>query len=72
VVFAPRTITPEKLEEGLKSALRHSYSSLDILRRLLRFGRGLPTAISPRLPLMLSLNLAFRRRAIPWATGAAR
>ena len=63
-VFAPRSTSPEKLEEGLRSALRHSYSGLSILRRLLGF--------SSRFPTMLSLNLAFRRRAIPWATGAAR
>jgi radical SAM superfamily enzyme YgiQ (UPF0313 family) len=64
VVFAPRGTTPEKLEQGLKAALRHSYSRLGILRRL--FG------LSTRLPLMLALNLAFRRRAIPFAMGPTR
>jgi radical SAM superfamily enzyme YgiQ (UPF0313 family) len=59
VVFAPRATTPEKLESGLKAALRHSYSGRDIVQRL--FG------ISRRLPAMLTLNLAFRRRALAWA-----
>jgi radical SAM superfamily enzyme YgiQ (UPF0313 family) len=63
-VFLPRGTTPERLEEGLKSALKHSYSRLGILRRLL--------GLSARLPLMLALNLAFRRRAIPFAMGPAR
>lgn len=62
VVFAPRGTTPEKLQTGLKQALKHSYSRLGILRRLFGF--------SSRLPLMLSLNLAFRRRAIAFATRA--
>ncbi len=60
VVFAPRGTTPERLVDGLRQALKHSYSRLDILRRL--FG------LSRRLPPMLALNLAFRRRAILWAT----
>jgi len=64
VVFEPRGTTPEKLENGLKAALRHSYSRLGILRRL--------SGLSSRVPTMLALNLAFRKRAIPWATGAAR
>ena len=64
VVFAPRGTTPEKLEDGLKAALKYSYSRVDILRRL--FGA------SARLPSMLALNLAFRRRAIPWATRSGR
>jgi radical SAM superfamily enzyme YgiQ (UPF0313 family) len=64
VVFAPRGTTPERLEDGLKAALRHSYSRLGILRRLFGF--------SPRLPTMLSLNLVFRRRAMPFATGQSR
>jgi len=64
VVFAPRGTTPERLENGMKAALRHSYSRLGILRRL--FG------ISSRLPTMLAVNIAFRHRAIPWATGASR
>jgi radical SAM superfamily enzyme YgiQ (UPF0313 family) len=63
-VFAPRGITPERLENGLKAALRHSYSRWNILRRVL--------GVSGRLPLMLSLNVVFRRRAIPWASGASR
>ena len=63
-VFLPQGTTPEKLEGGLKSALRHSYSGLSIFRRL--FG------LSGRLPAMLALNLAFRRRAIPFATGSSR
>jgi radical SAM superfamily enzyme YgiQ (UPF0313 family) len=61
VVSQPRGTTPERLEEGLKEALKHSYSRLDILRRL--FGW------SARTPLMLSPNVAFRRRAIPFAKG---
>ena len=61
VVFAPRGTTPEQLEKGLRLALKHSYSRLDILRRL--FG------ISRRLPVMLAVNLAFRRRAMAWASG---
>lgn len=64
VVFQPRGTTPERLEEGLRAALKHSYSRLGILRRL--FG------VSARGPLMLALNLAFRRRAIPFATGPTR
>ncbi len=64
VVFAPRGTTPERLEHGLKAALRHSYSRWGIFRRL--FG------LSHRLPLMLTLNLAFRRRAMPFATGVSR
>ncbi len=64
VVFAPRGTTPEKLQDGLKAALKHSYSCLGILRRLI--------GVSARLPTMLALNLAFRRRAIPWATGTSR
>jgi len=64
VVFAPRNTSPEKLQEGLREALRHSYSRVGILRRLVGF--------SARLPTMVSLNLAFRRRAIPWATGSSR
>ncbi len=63
-VFAPRGTTPEQLENGLKAALRHSYSRLGILRRLL--------GASARLPTMMALNMAFRQRAIPWATRAAR
>jgi radical SAM superfamily enzyme YgiQ (UPF0313 family) len=63
-VFAPRGITPERLENGLKAALRHSYSRWNILRRVL--------GVSGRLPLMLSLNVVFRQRAIPWASGASR
>lgn len=58
VVFAPRGTTPEKLESGLKAALRHSYSARDILQRLL--------GVSRRLPAMVTLNLAFRRRALAW------
>lgn len=61
VVFAPRGTTPEKLADGLKQALRHSYSAADILRRL--FG------ISRRLPAMVAINLAFRRRALAWVSG---
>lgn len=58
-VFSPRRTTPEKLEEGLRNALRRSYSRWAIMRRL--------CGISARLPLMLLLNLAFRRRAMPFA-----
>lgn len=61
-VFAPRGTTPEKLEEGLKKTLRHSYSRWAIMRRL--------CVPSQRLPLMFLLNLAFRRRAMPFATEA--
>jgi len=64
VVFAPRGTSPEKLENGLRAALKHSYSRLGILRRL--FG------VSARLPAMVSLNLAFRRRAIRFANGTSR
>ncbi|MCJ7749990.1 MAG: B12-binding domain-containing radical SAM protein [Armatimonadetes bacterium] len=64
VVFSPRGTTPEKLAKGLRDALQHSYSRLGIVRRL--FG------ISARLPAMVALNLAFRRRAIPWATRTPR
>ena len=64
VVFAPRGTSAEKLAEGLKAALRHSYSRLGILRRLF----GSPSRIS----VMLPLNLAFRRRAIAFATGRSR
>ena len=60
-VFLPRGIGPEGLEEGLRAALRHSYSRLGILRRL--FG------LSARAPLMLALNLAYRQRAMPFAAG---
>ena len=64
VVFSPRGTTPERLAKGLREALQHSYSRFGIVRRL--FG------ISGRLPAMVTLNLAFRRRAIPWATDAGR
>jgi radical SAM superfamily enzyme YgiQ (UPF0313 family) len=62
VVFAPRHTSPEKLENGLRSALQHSYALSDILRRL--------AGLSSRLPAMLALNLAFRQRALRWAAGA--
>lgn len=64
VVFAPRGTTPEQLEKGLRQALKHSYSRLGILRRL--FG------VSRRLPVMLAVNLAFRRRVMAWASGDTR
>jgi len=64
VVFSPRGTTPERLAKGLRDALQHSYSRFGIVRRL--FG------ISGRLPAMVTLNLAFRRRAIPWATDGRR
>jgi radical SAM superfamily enzyme YgiQ (UPF0313 family) len=60
VVFSPSNTTPEKLVDGLRVAFKHSYSRLGIFRRL--FG------LSARLPTMVALNLAFRRRAISWAT----
>jgi radical SAM superfamily enzyme YgiQ (UPF0313 family) len=60
VVFSPRNTTPETLVDGLKTALKHSYSRLGIFRRL--------CGLSARLPTMVALNLAFRRRAISWAT----
>ncbi len=60
VVFAPRGTTPESLASGLRQAWRHSYSALDILRRL--FG------VSRRVPAMVTLNLALRRRALSWAS----
>lgn len=63
-VFQPRGTTPEKLEEGLKAALKHSYSRLGMVRRL--FGW------SARAPLMWALNVAFRRRAIAFAAGPVR
>jgi len=63
-VFAPRGTTPEQLENGLRAALKHSYSRLSILRRL--FG------VSRRLPVMLAVNLAFRRRVMAWASGDTR
>ncbi|MFB3880250.1 MAG: radical SAM protein [Armatimonadota bacterium] len=63
VVFSPRGTTPEKLLDGLRAALKHSYSRAGILRRLV--------GLSARLPTMLALNLAFRRRAISWAARAA-
>jgi len=64
VVFAPQGTSPEKLAEGLKAALRHSYSRLGILRRVLGFSR--------RFSAMLPLNLAFRQRAIPFASRTSR
>lgn len=60
VVFSPRGTTPERLADGLRQAFRHSYSFLDIFRRLL--------GVSRRLPTMLAVNLAFRRRALSWAS----
>ena len=64
VVYQSRGLAPERLAEGLRQALRHSYSRLAVFRRLLSCYR--------RLPAMLPLNLAFRRRAIPWATAGNR
>jgi radical SAM superfamily enzyme YgiQ (UPF0313 family) len=61
VVFRPARMSPEKLEAGLKWALRCSYSWRGIFQRLLGF--------SPRLPAMAAANLAFRRRALPYARG---
>jgi len=52
------------LEKGLRQALKHSYSRLGILRRL--FG------VSRRLPVMLAVNFAFRRRVMAWASGDTR
>jgi hypothetical protein len=63
-VFTPRGTTPERLADGLKQALRHSYSVTDIFRRL--FG------LSKRLPTMVAINLAFRRRALAWASSKDR
>ncbi len=64
VVFTPRGTTPERLADGLRQALRHSYSVTDIFRRL--FG------MSKRLPTMVAINLAFRRRVLAWASGKNR
>ncbi len=64
VVFAPRGTTPERLASGLRQAWRHSYSALDILRRLF--------CVSRRLPAMVVLNLALRRRALSWASRRSR
>jgi len=64
VVYSSRGVAPEKLADGLRQVLRHSYSRLAVFRRLLTCYR--------RLPAMLPLNLAFRRRAIPWATAGTR
>lgn len=53
VVFQPRRMTPERLQEGLEWAWRQSYSWRSILTRL----GGAPWSI---LPLWVSLNFGYR------------
>lgn len=53
VVFEPRRMTPERLQEGLEWAWRHSYSWRSFITRL----GGAPWSI---LPLWLSLNYGYR------------
>jgi radical SAM superfamily enzyme YgiQ (UPF0313 family) len=53
VVFQPRTMSPEKLQEGLEWAWKQSYRWGSLARRL----PGAPRSI---LPLWLSLNLGYR------------
>ncbi len=59
VVFVPRLLSPEKLADGIRAALQHSYSRWSIFRRLV--------GIYGRLPETLWINLEFRRRALTWA-----
>jgi radical SAM superfamily enzyme YgiQ (UPF0313 family) len=53
VVFRPRQMSPERLQEGLEWAWRQSYSWGSLFTRV----RGAPLSI---LPLWLSLNLGYR------------
>lgn len=53
VVFQPRRMSPERLQEGLEWAWRQSYSWKSIITRL----GGAPWGI---LPLWVSLNLGYR------------
>ena len=53
VVFQPKQMSPERLQEGLEWTWRQSYSWRSIGRRLL----GAPWSI---LPLWVSLNLGYR------------
>jgi radical SAM superfamily enzyme YgiQ (UPF0313 family) len=64
VVFQPRRMSPERLQEGLEWAWRQSYSWRSIFTRLL----GAPWNI---LPLWVSLNVGYRFYAhnLPMKTG---
>jgi radical SAM superfamily enzyme YgiQ (UPF0313 family) len=53
VVFRPKRMSPERLQEGLEWAWRQSYSWRSLFRRV----RGAPPSI---LPLWLSLNVGYR------------
>jgi radical SAM superfamily enzyme YgiQ (UPF0313 family) len=53
VVFQPKQMSPERLQEGLEWAWRQSYSWRSIFTRI----RGAPWSI---LPLWLSLNFGYR------------
>src|SRR5262245_56227990 len=53
VVFEPRNMSPERLQEGLEWSWRQSYSWRSLARRL----TGAPWSI---LPLWVSLNLGYR------------
>jgi radical SAM superfamily enzyme YgiQ (UPF0313 family) len=53
VVFQPKQMSPEELQEGLEWAWRQSYSWRSLSRRI----TGAPWSI---LPLWLSLNLGYR------------
>jgi radical SAM superfamily enzyme YgiQ (UPF0313 family) len=53
VVFRPKRMSPERLQEGLEWAWRQSYSWRSLWRRV----RGAPPSI---LPLWLSLNVGYR------------
>jgi hypothetical protein len=53
VVFEPRQMSPERLQEGLEWAWRQSYSFGSLVQRI----GGAPWSI---LPLWLSLNLGYR------------
>jgi hypothetical protein len=64
VVFQPKQVTPERLQEGLEWSWRQSYSWRSLVQRL----RGAPWSI---LPLWVSLNLGYRfyARHLPEKTG---
>ena len=53
VVFQPRQMSPERLQEGLEWAWQQSYSLRSMARRI----SGAPWSI---LPLWVSLNLGYR------------
>jgi radical SAM superfamily enzyme YgiQ (UPF0313 family) len=56
VVFAPRRLSADTLQQGMREALQRSYSRLSILKRLFGF--------SERLLDMLIINREFRRRVV--------